>query len=541
MSTGSAHAAVNPDPVDPPDPPEDTGTDLRARTEQRRRIQHDIESGFDSRSSQRQREKGKLTVYQRLERLLDRDSFVEIESLRRHRSSEFGMAEARPYTDGVVAGWGTIDGRTVFVYGQDFRIFGGSLGEAHAEKIHKVMDLAESAGAPLIGLNDGAGARIQEGVVALAGYGGIFQRIARLSGVIPQISVMLGPCAGGAVYAPAMTDFVFMVGGISQMYVTGPDVISAVTGESVTHEELGGAEVHATRSGIAGAVYDNEDDCLSDVRYLISLLPSNNRELPPETHTDDPPDRGNDALLNLVPAHANRAFDMHEIIHEIVDDGVAFEIHDQWARNVICAFGRIAGQVVGFVANQPAVLAGVLDISASEKAARFVQMCDAFNVPLVTLVDVPGFLPGVQQEHAGLIRHGAKLLYAYCTATVPRVQVIVRKAYGGAYIVLDSRSVGADLSFAWPGNEVAVMGSEAAVNIIFRHEVAAAEDPEAVRERRIKEYRERLMHPYYAAEHGLVDDVIDPARTRETLARSLAMLRAKHAPMPARKHGNPAL
>ncbi|MEN3359891.1 MAG: hypothetical protein V7637_3873, partial [Mycobacteriales bacterium] len=409
----------------------------------------------------------------------------------------------------------------------------------HAAKIHKIMDLAEAAGAPLISLNDGAGARIQEGVTGLAGYGGIFQRNVRSSGVIPQISVMLGPCAGGATYSPALTDAVFMVRGTAQMFITGPDVVAAATGENVTHEQLGGADVHATTSGVATFVYDDEASCLHDVRYLMSLLPANNQELPPVVTSTDPADRRNDALLDLVPADPQRSYDMRAVLAEVVDDGELLEFHEHWAGNIICALARLDGHVVGIIANQPLVLAGVLDISASEKAARFVQTCDAFNIPLLTFVDVPGFLPGTAQEHGGIIRHGAKLLYAYCAATVPRIQLIVRKAYGGSYIVMDSRSIGADLSFAWPVNEIAVMGADGAANVIFRKEIAASADPAATRMELIEDYREKLMHPYYAAERGLVDNVIDPRLTRLTLARSLTMLRAKQAPTAFRKHGNP--
>ncbi|MGW4384892.1 acyl-CoA carboxylase subunit beta, partial [Kitasatospora sp. NPDC004531] len=440
-----------------------------------------------------------------------------------------------------VVGWGTVHGRTVFTYAHDFRIFGGALGEAHAQKIHKIMDMAIAAGAPLVSLNDGAGARIQEGVTALAGYGGIFQRNTRASGVIPQISVMLGPCAGGAAYSPALTDFVFMVRETSQMFITGPDVVQAVTGEKITQNGLGGADVHSSVSGVSHFVYDDEASCIEEVRYLLSLLPQNNREMPPVVASDDPVERRNDTLLDLVPADGNRPYDMRKVIEEIVDHGEYLEVHERWATNVICALARIDGHVVGIIANQPQSLAGVLDINASEKSARFVQMCDAFNIPLVTMLDVPGFLPGVDQEHDGIIRHGAKLLYAYCNATVPRIQLILRKAYGGAYIVMDSRSIGADLSFAWPTNEIAVMGAEGAANVIFRRDINGADDPDAMRAQKIKEYKSELMHPYYAAERGLVDDVIDPAETRAVLASSLAMLRTKHADLPSRKHGNPPM
>ncbi|MEU1039705.1 acyl-CoA carboxylase subunit beta [Streptomyces sp. NPDC005907] len=490
-------------------------------------------------SSAAQQAKGKLTVRERLDLLLDPGSFEEVGLLRRHRATGFGLENKRPYTDGVVTGWGTVEGRTVFVYAHDFRIFGGALGETHAAKIHKIMDMALAAGAPLVSLNDGAGARIQEGVSALAGYGGIFRRNARASGVIPQISVMLGPCAGGAAYSPALTDFVFMVRETSQMFITGPDVVRAVTGEEITQNGLGGADVHAETSGVCHFAYDDEATCLAEVRYLLSLLPDNNRGFAPGASYGDPAGRRTPALRELVPQDGSRPYDMARVIEELVDDGEMLQVHERFARNVICALARLDGQVVGIVANQPLALAGVLDSAASEKAARFVQMCDSFNIPLVTLLDVPGFLPGVDQEHGGIIRRGAKLLYAYCTATVPRISVVVRKAYGGAYIVMDSQSIGADLTFAWPGNEIAVMGAEGAANVIFRREIAAADDPEATRARLVKEYRAELMHPYYAAERGLVDDVIDPAETREVLIRSLAMLRSKQAELPARKHGNP--
>ncbi|MBT2510622.1 acyl-CoA carboxylase subunit beta [Streptomyces sp. ISL-98] len=524
--------------LEPPPPPRPT---LRSRTAELHAVQHDAKSGPDPRATERQHAKGKFTARERLALLFDAGSFTEVESLRRHRATGFGLEHKRPHTDGVVTGWGTVDGRTVFAYAHDFRIFGGALGEAHAEKIHKLMDLAESAGAPLVSLNDGAGARIQEGVTALAGYGGIFRRNARCSGVIPQISVMLGPCAGGAAYSPALTDFVFMVRGTSQMFITGPDVVQAVTGESIDQNGLGGADVHAGTTGVAAFAHDDEESCIEEVRHLLSLLPANNRELPPHQPTDDPADRSCDALLDLVPADPTRSYDVTDVIGEIVDDGDWTEVHAGWAGNVVCALARLDGHVVGIVANQPAVLAGVLDIAASEKAARFVQTCDAFSIPLVTLLDVPGFLPGRDQEHGGIIRHGAKLLYAYCTATVPRVQLILRKAYGGAYIVMDSRSIGADLSFAWPSNEIAVMGAEGAANVVFRREIAASPDPETARARLVEEYRSSLMHPYYAAERGLVDDVIDPAETHAVLIRSLAMLRTKHASLPERKHGIPPL
>jgi acetyl-CoA carboxylase carboxyltransferase component len=509
------------------------------RVEDLGRIKEQALEGPDPEATARQHAKGKLTARERIELLLDKNSFTEVETLRRHRATGFGLDARRPYTDGVVTGWGTVDGRTVFVYAHDFRIFGGALGEAHAQKIHKVMDMALAAGAPLVSLNDGAGARIQEGVSALAGYGGIFRRNTAASGVIPQISVMLGPCAGGAAYSPALTDFVFAVRDISQMFITGPDVVQAVTGEKVTQNELGGADVHGGVSGVAHFVYDDEETCLAEVRYLLSLLPANNRELPPAVRGADPADRAGDALLDLVPEDGNRSYDVRGVIEELVDDGDYMEVHATWATNIVCALARLDGHVVGIVANQPASMAGVLDIRASEKGARFVQFCDSFNIPLVTLVDVPGFLPGVDQEHDGIIRRGAKLLYAYCNATVPRVSVVLRKAYGGAYIVMDSRSIGADIALAWPSNEIAVMGAEGAANVVFRREIAAAEDPEAMRRQKIEEYRTELVHPYYAAERGLVDDVIDPRETRSVLCRAVAMLSGKDADLPRRKHGNP--
>ncbi|MEU8685491.1 acyl-CoA carboxylase subunit beta [Streptomyces sp. NPDC048611] len=518
---------------------EDSVPGILDRLDELRSLKEQARAGLDPTATERQHAKGKLTAYERIELLLDEGSFNEVEPLRRHRATGFGLEAKRPYTDGVVTGWGTVHGRTVFIYAHDFRIFGGALGEAHATKIHKIMDMALAAGAPLVSLNDGAGARIQEGVTALAGYGGIFQRNTKASGVIPQISVMLGPCAGGAAYSPALTDFVFMVRETSQMFITGPDVVKAVTGEEITQNGLGGADVHAGTSGVAHFAYDDEESCLEEVRFLLAMLPANNREFAPVEDAGDPADRLTEALLTLVPADPGRSYDIRAVIEELVDGGEHFEVHPAWGANLVCSLARLDGHVVGIVANQPAVMAGVLDIESSEKGARFVQFCDAFNIPLVTLVDVPGFLPGVAQEHNGIIRRGAKLLYAYCNATVPRVSLVLRKAFGGAYIVMDSRSIGADLALAWPTNEIAVMGAEGAANVIFRREIKAADDPESVRSQRIKEYKTELMHPYYGAERGLIDDVIDPRDTRRVLIRSLAMLRAKHAELPSRKHGNP--
>jgi len=486
----------------------------------------------------RQHERGKLTARERIDLLLDPGSFVELDMLARHRAHGFGIERTRPLTDGVVTGWGTVEGRKVFVFAQDFTIFGGALGEVFAEKIHKVMDLALSVGAPFIGLNDGAGARIQEGVVSLASYGGIFHRNVAASGVIPQISVILGPCAGGAVYSPAMTDFIFMVKGTSHMFITGPDVVKTVTGEEVTQEQLGGAMTHATRSGVATFVFDDEQTCLDHVRYLLSFLPANNLEDPPAVEVGDDPERSCDGILDLIPDASNKPYDMKAVIEAVVDDGEFFETQPHFAMNIVCGFARIEGHPVGIVGNQPTVLAGCLDIDASEKAARFVRTCDAFNIPLVTFVDVPGFLPGTNQEYGGIIRHGAKLLYAYCEATVPRVQIVTRKAYGGAFVVMNSKSIGADLAFAWPSAEVAVMGPDGAVNIVFRRELEAAEDPAARRAELTEEYTERFANPYLAAERGYVDDVIDPRDTRRVLVRSLRMLRTKRERHVARKHGN---
>ena len=486
---------------------------------------------------ERQHAKGKLTARERIDYLLDEGSFQELDMLARNRAHGMGL-DGRPYTDGVVTGFGTVAGRRVCVFAQDFTVFGGSLGEVYAEKIHKVMDLATSIGVPMIGLNDGSGARIQEGVVSLHGYGGIFHRNVAASGVIPQISVVLGPCAGGAVYSPAMTDFVFMVQGTSHMFITGPDVVKTVTGEDVTLEELGGAMSHATKSGVATFVAADEKSCLDDVRYLLSFLPSNNLEEPPPSSTEDDPERETPELVDLMPASPNQPYDMKKVITSVVDDGEYLEVHAHWAMSITCGFARFGGRVVGVVGNQPAVLAGVLDIDSSEKAARFVRTCDAFNIPLVTFVDVPGFMPGTDQEYGGIIRHGAKLLYAYCEATVPRIQVVTRKAYGGAYVVMNSKSIGADLAYAWPSAELAVMGPQGAVEILYRRELAASPDPAARRAELVEEYTERYATPYVAAERGYVDDVISPADTRKVLIRSLDMLTSKREDMPHRKHGN---
>jgi acetyl-CoA carboxylase carboxyltransferase component len=487
---------------------------------------------------ERQHARGKLTARERLQLLLDAGTFVEVDSLAKHRLGTYGLDRQRPYTDGVVTGWGYIDGRKVFVFSQDFTVFGGSLGEVFAEKICKVMDLAASAGAPVIGINDSGGARIQEGAASLAGYGYIFDRNVRSSGVIPQISVIMGPCAGGAVYSPAITDFVFMVRGTSYMFITGPDVIKTVTGEEVTFDELGGAYTHASRSGIASFIADDEASCLAQVRYLLSFLPQNNLEDPPTYAPTDDPDRVDESLNTLIPDSQREPYDMTDVVRKVVDNGEFFEVFPEWAMNIIIGFARLDGRSVGVVGNQPKVLAGTLDIDSSEKAARFVRFCDAFNVPLIVFEDVPGFLPGTNQEYGGIIRRGAKLLYAFAEATVPKITVITRKAYGGAYVVMNSKHLRADVSFAWPTAEIAVMGSEGAVNVIFRREITQADDPEQRRTELIEEYEEQFGNPYIAAERGYVDDVIEPAETRQKLIQALRMLKTKREQVPPRKHGN---
>ncbi len=486
----------------------------------------------------RQHEQGKLTARERLELLLDRGSFRELDMFVAHRETRFGMAERKVLGDGVVTGYGTIDGRLVFVFSQDFTVFGGSLGEAHAAKICKIMDLAMKNGAPVIGLNDSGGARIQEGVMALAGYADIFLRNTLASGVIPQISAIMGPCAGGAVYSPALTDFIIMVKNTSHMFITGPDVIRAVTHEEVTFEELGGAWTHNTTSGVAHFAAEDERDALQLIRRLLSYIPQNNMEDPPFVPTRDDPLRMDEELNHIVPESPTKPYDMKEVIRRVVDDGEFLEVQQHYAQNLIVGFARLGGQSVGVVAQQPAVLAGVLDINASVKGARFVRFCDCFNIPLVVFEDVPGFLPGVAQEHGGIIRHGAKLLYAFCEATVPKVTVITRKAYGGAYCVMNSRHVRGDLVLAWPTAEIAVMGPEGAVNIVFRKEIAEAEDPEEAKERLTQEYRDLFANPYVAAERGFIDDVIEPRETRPRLINALEMLANKRDMNPPKKHGN---
>jgi propionyl-CoA carboxylase beta chain len=487
---------------------------------------------------QRQHAEGKLTARERLDQLLDPGSFVELDRFKTHRCTDFGMAERKIPGDGVVTGHGTIDGRLVFVFSQDFTVFGGSLSGAYAEKIVKVMDLAMKAGAPVIGLNDGGGARVQEGVVSLAGYADIFLRNVLSSGVIPQISVIMGPCAGGAVYSPAMTDFIFMVKNIGRMFITGPDVIRAVTHEEVTQEELGGADTHNTRSGVAHFEGETEAETLAMVRELLAFIPGNNLDDPPLLPTDDDRERRDPKLNTIVPENPNKPYDMHGLIAAVVDDGHFLEVQPAFARNILCGFARLGGRAVGIVANQPAFLAGVLDIDASVKAARFVRFCDCFNVPLVTFVDVPGFLPGTAQEFGGIIKHGAKLLYAFCEATVPKVTVITRKAYGGAYDVMSSKHIRGDVNLAYPTAEIAVMGPDAAVNIIFRNEIEKAKDAERERQDLVAEYRRTFANPYKAAELGYIDDVIRPEDTRPRLIGALEMLQNKRDRNPPKKHGN---
>jgi acetyl-CoA carboxylase carboxyltransferase component len=485
-----------------------------------------------------QHQRGKLTARERIDLLLDKGSFREIDAFKTHRSTEFGLDSQKFLGDSVVTGWGTIDGRLVYVFSQDFTVIGGSLGEAHAQKICKVMDMALKNGAPIIGLNDSGGARIQEGVDSLGGYADIFLRNTLASGVIPQISVIMGPCAGGAVYSPALTDFIFMVRNSSYMFVTGPDVVKAVTHETVSFEDLGGASVHAEKSGVCHVAADSEADTLYLVRKLLSYLPQNNMEDPPFLNTGDDPLRMEDALDRIVPDDPSKPYDIKNVIHLLVDDGQFFEIHENFATNIVVGFARLGGHSVGIVANQPAVLAGVLDIDSSEKGARFVRFCDAFNIPIITLEDTPGFLPGTGQEHGGIIRSGAKLLYAYCEATVPKITVVTRKAYGGAYCVMSSKHIRGDVNLAWPTAEIAVMGPDGAVNIIFRKELEKAEDPVQRKAELVAEYREKFANPYIAAERGYLDDIIEPRETRQRLINALEMLSNKRDSNPAKKHGN---
>ena len=511
---------------------------LQERLDELLRRHAEAELGGGEERIRRQHKAGKKTARERLELLLDPGSFLEVDKFVVHQCHDFGMAEQRIPGDGVVTGSGRIHGRPVFVFAQDFTVFGGSLSEAYARKICKIMDLALKTGAPIIGLNDSGGARIQEGVVSLAGYAEIFLRNTLASGVVPQISAIMGPCAGGAVYSPAITDFVFMVRNTSYMFVTGPDVIRAVTHETVTAEELGGAATHSTLSGVAHFAADSEEECLGLIRELLTFLPQNNMEEPPVRPTTDPVDRRDDSLQTLVPDQPHKPYDMKELVRTVLDDHYFFEVQADFAPNIIVGFGRLGGRPVGIVANQPLHLAGCLDINASVKAARFVRFCDCFNIPLVTFVDVPGFLPGTAQEYGGIIRHGAKLLYAFCEATVPKLTVITRKAYGGAYCVMSSKHIRGDANFAYPTAEIAVMGPEGAVNILYRRELEEAPDPAAFREAKIREYREKFANPYVAAERGYVDEVIQPRDTRARLCAALELLHTKRDQNPPRKHGN---
>lgn len=485
-----------------------------------------------------QHKKGKLTARERIELLVDENSFEEFDTFVTHRSSDFGLDKQKILGDGVVTGCGKINGRSVFIFSQDFTVFGGSLSEAHAEKIVKIMEMAMKVGAPVIGLNDSGGARIQEGVVSLGGYADIFLLNTLASGVVPQISVILGPCAGGAVYSPAITDFVFMTKGISYMFVTGPNVVKTVTHEQVTSEELGGAVVHSGKSGVAHFACENEADALSRVRRLMEYIPQNNVDDPPFVPTNDPADREDAKLNHIVPENPFQPYDIKEVIELVVDTGTFFEVHEDFAQNIVVGFARLGGRSIGIIANQPAVLAGVLDINSSIKGARFIRFCDAFNIPILTFEDVPGFLPGVEQEHGGIIRNGAKLLYAYCEATVPKVTVITRKAYGGAYDVMNSKHVRGDMNYAWPTAEIAVMGPKGAVEIIFKKDIDSAKDPEAELQKKTDEYREKFANPFIAAARGYVDDVIEPKTTRPRLIRAFEMLESKKDSNPPKKHGN---
>jgi propionyl-CoA carboxylase beta chain len=511
---------------------------MREKLELLERRRAESEQGGGERRIKAQHAKGKLSARERLDLLLDEGSFTELDRFVVHRSHDFGLEKEQYYGDGVITGHGKIDGRLVYVFSQDFTVFGGSLSEAFAEKICKIMDLAIRNGAPVIGLNDSGGARIQEGVVSLGGYAEIFLRNTLASGVVPQISAILGPCAGGAVYSPAITDFTYMVRGSSYMFVTGPNVVKTVTHEDVTMEKLGGAATHSEISGVAHFAHDSEPACIQAVRELFRYVPSNNVDDPPRGAGTDPADRRDEALLDVVPDNPNKPYDMHDVIQRVIDDGVFYEVQPDFANNIICGFAHLGGMSVGIVANQPAVLAGVLDINASIKAARFIRFCDAFNIPVVTFEDVPGFLPGVGQEHGGIIKHGAKLLYAYCEATVPKLTVITRKAYGGAYDVMSSKHIRGDFNVAWPTAEIAVMGPKGAVEILFRREIADSGDAAKATDEKIEEYRAKFAHPYIAAGRGYLDDIIDPRDTRPRLIDALESLKGKRDRNPPKKHGN---
>jgi acetyl-CoA carboxylase carboxyltransferase component len=511
---------------------------IEAKLEQLRALQTQAQLGGGQRRIDSQHARGKLTARERIALLLDEGTFQELDSLVTHRTTDFGLDKEKYMGDSVVTGWGKVEGRLLYVFSQDFTVFGGSLSEAHAEKVCKVMDLAMKNGAPLVGLNDSGGARIQEGVVSLGGYAEIFLRNTLASGVIPQLSAVLGPCAGGAVYSPALTDFIVMVKDTSYMFVTGPDVVKTVTHEDVTQDGLGGAMVHNGASGVAHFAAENDQDAIATLRRLLSFLPQNNVDDAPEIAPSDEPRRMDEELNTIVPDSPNKPYDMHEILDRILDDGDFLEVHEHYAQNILVGFGRLNGRSVGIVAQQPAVLAGCLDINSSDKAARFVRFCDCFNIPLITFVDVPGFLPGVSQEHGGIIRHGAKLLYAYCEATVPKITIITRKAYGGAYDVMSSKHIRGDINYAWPTAEIAVMGPDGAVNIIFRDEIAGAADSESERARLVAEYRDRFANPYVAAARGYIDDVIEPKETRPRLIAALEMLKNKRDNNPPKKHAN---
>jgi propionyl-CoA carboxylase beta chain len=511
---------------------------MREKLELLERRRAESELGGGDKRIKAQHAKGKLSARERLDLLLDEGSFTELDRFVVHRSHDFGLEKERYFGDGVITGYGRIDGRLVYVFSQDFTVFGGSLSEAFAEKICKIMDLAVRNGAPVIGLNDSGGARIQEGVVSLGGYAEIFLRNTLASGVVPQISAILGPCAGGAVYSPAITDFTFMVRGSSYMFVTGPNVVKTVTHEDVTMETLGGAATHSEISGVAHFAHDSEPACIQAIRDLFRYIPSNNVDDPPNGGSADPRDRRDETLLDIVPDNPNKPYDMHEVIRRVIDDGTFYVVQPDYANNIICGFAHLGGMSVGIVANQPAVLAGVLDINASIKAARFIRFCDAFNIPVVTFEDVPGFLPGVAQEHGGIIKHGAKLLYAYCEATVPKLTVITRKAYGGAYDVMSSKHIRGDFNVAWPTAEIAVMGPKGAVEILFRKEISDSSDPTKATDEKIEEYRAKFAHPYIAAGRGYLDDIIDPRDTRPRLIDALESLRGKRDRNPPKKHGN---
>ena len=497
-----------------------------------------IENGGGEAKIKKQHDSGKMTARERINALMDEGSFVEVDAFVSHRCTEFGMDAVEAPGEGVVTGYGTVDGRLVFVYSQDFTVIGGSLGEMHAKKICKVMDMAAKMGAPIIGMNDSGGARIQEGLDALSGFGEIFYRNTVNSGVIPQISVIMGPCAGGAVYSPAITDFIFMVDKTSKMFITGPQVIQSVTGEEVSAEELGGSAVHASKSGVCHFTAPNDAECIEKIKKLLSYLPSNNLEQAPYVETNDDINRLSEKLTTIVPDEANRAYDVKEVIAEIVDNGEFFEVHEQFAKNIVVGYARMNGNTVGIVANQPKVKAGSLDCDSSDKAARFVRTCDSFNIPIVTLTDTPGYFPGVDQEHGGIIRHGAKLLYAYSEATVPKVNVILRKAYGGAYIAMSSKHLATDIVMAWPTAEIAVMGPDGAANIIFKNDIKESDDPIATRADKIQEYKDKFATPFMAAQRGYVDDVIEPDSTRPRIIAALEMLQSKRDSRPAKKHGN---